>query len=948
MTKELIASSQNIIKKKYKYLFENMLSGFALHEMIFDDTGIPIDYIFLDVNSAFEKQTGLKKKDLINKKITDILPEIKNDPIDWIARYGKVAVTGETIHFENFSKPLNKWFSVTAYQLNKGQFATIFNDITYRVRAEDKYKKLFIEKEERVKELECIYSVTQLTYKQKDFSFILQDIVDVLPPAWQYPEMVRAKIIFDGNEYVSQAFKNTPLKQSCEIIVNNESRGVIEVYYQQEHSEGDENLFLIEERTLINNIAKIISESFVRKNAERQITILSKAINQSPVSIMIAGPNGDLEYVNTQFEKLTGYSSSEVIGKNPRFIKSGKTSKALYKQLWQAMTQGKSWSGELQNRKKNGDLFWEYAYFSPVISDSGELQHIMSIKENITDKKKIESNLLSLGQIINESVNEIYIFDKKTLKFTYINHAARTNLGYSLDKILEMHAYDIKPEYNKTSFKKAISSLSKDNKKKLHYKTVHARKDGSQYPVEVHLQLIKKQDTTQYLAFIIDTTEQDKSEAKFQYQAQYDKLTELPNRNLFIDRIYQAIKQSHRSHKKIAILFIDLDRFKSINESLGHEFGDSLLKEIALRLKHCIRETDSIARFGGDEFAIMIDEIDETSAIDDIVTTIIEQVSQVIKLNKQQLYITASIGISIYPNDGETPEVLLRNADSALYKAKDEGRNTFQYYTSEMTSKAFEHILMESNLRKALANHEFIVYYQPQTFGKDNRIFGMEALVRWQHPKLGMISPAKFIPLAEETGLIIPLGEEIFDIATKQIVQWMKDSSTNYRVAINLSVKQLQQTNIVEKLTKILKSNKCSPEWIELEVTEGYVMKNPELAINTLQHFSDMGVEMAIDDFGTGYSSLSYLKRLPINKLKIDQSFVRDLSVDEDDKAIVKSIIYLSKAMNLKVIAEGVETHEQKNFLQKQGCKEIQGYLYSKPVPADEMTKLLDSKFINI
>jgi len=435
---------------------------------------------------------------------------------------------------------------------------------------------------------------------------------------------------------------------------------------------------------------------------------------------------------------------------------------------------------------------------------------------------------------------------------------------------------------------------------------------------------------------------------KILYQAYYDELTTLPNRTLFIDRLNQSIKQLHRNHKQMAVLFIDLDRFKSINESLGHETGDLMLIEIASRLQHSVRDTDSISRFGGDEFGILIDNISNVNIINDIIENIITHISQVFEINEHQLYITASIGISLYPLDGETPNELLRNADSAMYKAKDEGRNTYQYYTKEMTSKAFEHILMESNLRQALENHEFILNYQPQVLAQDGHIFGMEALVRWQHPELGMISPAKFIPLAEETGLIIPLGEEIFNIATKQIVKWMENSSIKYRMAINLSVKQLQQQNIVAKLTDILKANQCSPEWIELEVTEGYVMKNPELAINTLQHFSDMGVEMAIDDFGTGYSSLSYLKRLPINKLKIDQSFVRDLSIGEDDKAIVESIIYLSKAMNLKVIAEGVETLKQKDFLQKQGCNEVQGYLYSKPVPADEMTNLLSTKIIKI
>lgn len=432
---------------------------------------------------------------------------------------------------------------------------------------------------------------------------------------------------------------------------------------------------------------------------------------------------------------------------------------------------------------------------------------------------------------------------------------------------------------------------------------------------------------------------------QLEHKGNYDGLTGLPNRQLFLDRLSQAIKLAHRTGHIVAVLFIDLDRFKEINDSLGHQIGDEVLKEVGLRLSKRIREIDTLSRLGGDEFTIILDSLQDKNSVVGIIEQMNEIMNKPIYVNKQPLYTTLSIGVAFYPEDADTPDRLLKNADAAMYKAKDEGRNTYQFYTKEMTSKALEHILMESNLRKALEHHEFVVYYQAQVSASDNHIFGMEALVRWNHPELGMIPPNEFIPLAEKTGLIIPLGEEVFDIASKQIAKWMSDSSLHCRVAINLSVKQLQQQNIVSKLTEILAKNKCNPTWVELEVTEGYVMKSPELAIQTLQDFSNMGIEISIDDFGTGYSSLSYLKRLPINTLKIDQSFVRDLSVDEDDKAIVRSIISLSKAMNLEVIAEGVETVEQKEFLLKNGCNKMQGYLFSKPVPALDMGELLRTKF---
>ncbi|MCU7836635.1 MAG: EAL domain-containing protein [gamma proteobacterium symbiont of Taylorina sp.] len=437
--------------------------------------------------------------------------------------------------------------------------------------------------------------------------------------------------------------------------------------------------------------------------------------------------------------------------------------------------------------------------------------------------------------------------------------------------------------------------------------------------------------------------ELNESSLALDHLAHHDELTKLPNRLLFSDRLNQKIKFAYRNKKKVALLIIDLDNFKKINDSLGHAVGDIILKETAQRLQHCVCDTDTVARLGGDEFSIIMDDIEDNDTVTEIVTKIIQDLQEVFTFADHKLYVTSSIGISIYPSDAESVEDLLRNADSAMYKAKDNGRNTYQYYTEDMTQKAFEHILMESSLRHALQNNELTVYYQPQVNAKHNQIVGMEALVRWQHPELGIISPAKFIPLAEKTGLILQLGEQVFDIATKQMVIWMKDYQLDGNMSINLSGKQFQQPQLVEVLSDKLQENGCKPEWIELEITENHVMDNPEQAIIILQKFQDMGINIAVDDFGTGYSSLSYLKRLPINKLKIDQSFVQDIETDEDDRVIINSTISLAKNMNLSVIAEGVETKVQKNFLLEQKCELIQGYYYCRPVAADEMTELLNS-----
>jgi len=425
------------------------------------------------------------------------------------------------------------------------------------------------------------------------------------------------------------------------------------------------------------------------------------------------------------------------------------------------------------------------------------------------------------------------------------------------------------------------------------------------------------------------------------YKASHDSLTDLPNRDLFLDRLSQSIKLAHRTKKLIAVLFIDLDRFKEINDSLGHLVGDEVLREVGLRLSREVRETDTVARLSGDEFTILFDNLETQNFVVDFVENILHVMREPIFVKSHKLYSTLSIGIAFYPEDGQSEEILLKNADIAMYKAKDEGRNTYHFYTQEMTDKAVERISMESDLRQALDKEEFIIYYQPQIDGKTGQLIGMEALIRWNHGSMGLISPEKFIPLAEDTGIIIELDRWTMLTAMKQMVKWHEKGYKPGILAMNLAMKQLQQKDFIYVLVSMLKESKCNPEWLELEVTEGKIMKNPENSISILDKISDLGIELAIDDFGTGYSSLSYLKRLPIDKLKIDRSFIRNLPNDKDDIAIAKAIISLSKSLNLKVIAEGVETKKQKDFLITNNCSNIQGYFYSKPMPVDEMDEYL-------
>jgi len=445
----------------------------------------------------------------------------------------------------------------------------------------------------------------------------------------------------------------------------------------------------------------------------------------------------------------------------------------------------------------------------------------------------------------------------------------------------------------------------------------------------------------------VDNTqiELEKQRRQIYHIANHDYLTGLPNRLLFNDKLEISMIKAKRRGKKLALFSIDLDYFKEINDSLGHEVGDAVLRVVTKRLNDVIGEKDILSRLGGDEFTI----IKEESAVEESSRLLAKKILEILKLpiiiDSHTLYVSGSIGISIYPNDSNSVANLLKYSDSAMYRVKEEGRNNFQYYSSEMTEKAFERVLMEASLRESLKNGDFIVYYQAQVDGKTDTLSGMEALVRWNHPSLGIVSPAKFLALSISTGMILDLDKFVMKTAMTQVAQWYAQGLNPGVMAMNVSIKQLQEENFATTFKGLMEETGCKAEWLELEITEDQIMINPEEAIKVLNKISALDVDLAVDDFGTGYSSLAYLKKFPIDKLKIDQAFIRDLPYDEEDVGIAKAVIALAKSLNLKVIAEGVETEAQKNFLIEHGCSNIQGYLYSKPIPAKEMEVIVTKGF---
>ena len=438
-----------------------------------------------------------------------------------------------------------------------------------------------------------------------------------------------------------------------------------------------------------------------------------------------------------------------------------------------------------------------------------------------------------------------------------------------------------------------------------------------------------------------EVLEHEKTQEQIKYIAYHDTLTGLPNRNLLNELLVHSITLAERNNKCMAVLFLDIDGFKMINDSKGHGMGDQILQEVAERLLKTLRKSDVIARHGGDEFIVIIEELDNCSGVELIANKIINCFQEPFHLENQDYFLTTSVGVAVYPADGQTPDMLIKNADIAMYKAKENGKNQYLFCTPVMKDVANETMELSTNLYRAIEKNELELYYQPQLSCHNNQIMGVEALIRWRHPVMGLISPAKFIPIAEKTGLILPIGEWVLRTACQQNKKWQEQGLPKIRMGVNLSLRQFHNNDLLNLVEAVLKETKLAPQYLELEITETIAMKEKSYIINTLNAFRQIGVSIAIDDFGTEYSSLSYLKHLPVDRLKVAMQFIRGIGIDHKDEALAKGIIVLAKSIGMNVIAEGVETKEQLEFLKNHNCDEIQGYYFFKPLAEAEMTKLL-------
>ena len=809
-----------------------------------------------------------------------------------------------------------------------------------------------------------------------------------------------------------------------------------------------------------------------RKQAEQRLHLQAAALEAAANAIVITDSDATILWANDAFTTMTGYSQEEILGKNPRLLKSGAHHEAHYSKLWSTITAGKVWRGEIVNRRKDGTTYTEEMTITPVTQDAKT--HFVSIKQDITERKRVQDALAQSEKryrSLFENMLEGFahcemLFDDRDRPIDFIYLAVNTRfekltglkdvVGKRFTEVVskdeksqsellarygrvartgEPERFDIELRTLGTWF--SISTYGagygrfvaifdniterKQTEEALLFKNAlllaqtettidgmlvvddsdHIILANQQFGLhfgipqellgscddlivrnyvtdkveepDAFLQRIKylngnREEKSRdelrlkngkvfdrYSAPLVDSenrhrgriwyfrdiTEHKLSEDRVRFLAYYDALTGLANRELLQDRLTKALSDARRQKDKLALLFLDLDRFKDINDSLGHSAGDLLLQEVAERLKKWGRDQDTVARLGGDEFVLMLTHVKDAPDAAIAAERIMDRMTAEFVVQGHSLNVSCSIGISIFPEHGADCETLIKHADAAMYRSKESGRNNFTFFTAEMNAQVVERLTLESSLRLALGKEELFLMYQPQMDIATGRIIGLEALLRWQHPDLGLVPPDKFIRIAENSGLIVPIGEWVLRTACSQARKWQNDGFPAVPVAVNVSAVQFRQEGFCGLIRRVLHETGLAPQYLALELTESLLLTNAEVTPSVIQELKAIGVTLAIDDFGTGYSSFSYLRQFQVSKLKIDRSFIRDVAVNPDDAAITAAIISMAKSLNLKVIAEGVENEAQMSFLRAHQCDEIQGYYFSRPLAVDQIAAKL-------
>ncbi len=650
---------------------------------------------------------------------------------------------------------------------------------------------------------------------------------------------------------------------------------------------------------------------------------------------------------NNALGRLLGRYSSTMINQPwDRVIETRDGSIGLLEKAVRELSYHDYYESEVRLFREDGSSFWSRMTAKAASFQSTKSGIVLSF-EDATSQRERDDELRQAAVVFEASSDAIMVLDSDGM-IRMVNSSFTKMTGFTENDIVGKSPRLLRATRED---ERRYDVMWKSVLKNGHWRGElwRRKKSGETYPEWASISAVKdSQDRVlEYVIIGSDMSDRKYAEDRILHQANYDQLTNLPNRNLFLDRLHQSLQRVQREGTILALLFIDLDRFKNINDSLGHSAGDKLLIEVAKIMGQVVRDSDTIARFGGDEFAVILSPIYGPKNASRVAASLLEALSKPIDIDGYDATIGASIGISMYPADGTVEEELMKNADSAMYRAKESGRNNYQFFTAEMQQAAKDRLTMEIDLRMAIERNELFLVYQPQFDVASDTLAGTEVLVRWMTEDKGLVSPSEFIYLAEDTGLIVPIGEWVLKQSCLQYKKWQEQGIAPPYLAVNVSGRQFKMDNFAQSVLKVLKEVQLNPQYVELELTESFLMEDQEFAIDTLKQLKEMGFQLAIDDFGTGYSSLSYLKKFPIDRLKIDRSFIKDLEHNNEDYAIVRAIIDLSHTLDITVIAEGVEVEAQKDLLAELKCDIIQGYLYSRPLNEAEYSLYLEDNKID-
>jgi len=685
-----------------------------------------------------------------------------------------------------------------------------------------------------------------------------------------------------------------------------------------------------------------VAQAEERLKNEAILRLHHQALASISQGVIITDAERRITYANEAFQRITGYSEAEILGLTPGFLHNVKADQDILGRLGAALDAGRSFSGHLMNFRKDGTPFWSDLSVTPVANDEGRTTHFVGITRDITESRQIQQEL-RIAATAFESLHGIIVTDAEGT-ILRVNQAFTELTGYEAVEVVGRTPALLKSGRHDAEFYAEMWHRLKTTGAWFG-EIWDRRKNGEIYPKWQTISAVKGLDgqTSHYVAAFSDISESKAAEEEIRNLAFFDPLTRLPNRRLLLDRLQHAVATGARNRQHGVLLFIDLDNFKNLNDSLGHDKGDLLLQQVALRLTECVREGDTVARLGGDEFVLMLENLGENSAEaaargELVGGKIIEALNRPYQLAASEYRCTPSIGLTLYRGHDTSIDELLQQADLAMYQAKAAGRNTLRFFEPDMQVAVSARSALEADLHKGLQERQFLLFYQPQV-DAGGQLTGVEALVRWHHPLRGLIAPGEFIPLAEETGLILPLGHWVLETACAHLAGWGKDPArTHLTMAVNVSARQFHHQDFVDQVLAILAHSGAKPDRLKLELTESLFLADVEDTIVKMTALKDAGVRFSLDDFGTGYSSLAYLKRLPLDQLKIDQSFIRDVLTDANDAAIARTIVALAHSMGLAVIAEGVETEAQREFLASHNCHAFQGFLFGKPVPSEHIT----------